>query len=68
MGAGVRKDAAYGVDRVSAEDYEQHLDENIHDLVERLKRKHAEGAEPNSSEGSKSQKGDGDLKISRNFR
>jgi RNA-directed DNA polymerase len=35
----IRKDAAYGVDRVSAEDYEQHLDENIHNLVERLKRK-----------------------------
>jgi len=52
----IRKDAAYGVDRVSAKDYEQNLDENIHDLVERLKRKHAEGAEPNSSEGSTSQK------------
>lgn len=36
---GIRKDAAYGADRVSAQDYEQHLDENIHDLVERLKRK-----------------------------
>jgi len=35
----IRKDAAYGVDRVSAEDYEQNLDENIHDLVERLKQK-----------------------------
>ncbi len=35
----IRKDAAYGVDRVSAQEYEQHLDENIHDLVERLKRK-----------------------------
>jgi RNA-directed DNA polymerase len=35
----IRKDAAYGVDRVSAEDYEQHLDENIHNLVERLKQK-----------------------------
>ena len=35
----IRKDAAYGVDRVSAQDYEQHLDDNIHDLVERLKRK-----------------------------
>jgi len=35
----IRKDAAYGVDRVSANDYEQHLNENIHDLVERLKRK-----------------------------
>jgi retron-type reverse transcriptase len=35
----IRKDAAYGVDRVSAQDYEQNLEENIHDLVERLKRK-----------------------------
>jgi RNA-directed DNA polymerase len=35
----IRKDAAYGVDRVSAEEYERNLDENIHDLVERLKRK-----------------------------
>ena len=35
----IRKDAAYGVDRVSAQDYEQYLDENIHDLVERLKQK-----------------------------
>jgi RNA-directed DNA polymerase len=35
----IRKDAAYGADWVSAQDYEQHLDENIHDLVERLKRK-----------------------------
>ena len=35
----IRKDAAYGVDRVSAGDYEQHLDENIHNLVERLKQK-----------------------------
>jgi RNA-directed DNA polymerase len=32
----LRKDAAYGVDHVSAEAYEQHLEENIHDLVERL--------------------------------
>jgi RNA-directed DNA polymerase len=37
--SGIRKDAAYGVDRISAEEYEQHLKENIHDLVERLKRK-----------------------------
>jgi RNA-directed DNA polymerase len=37
--AGIRKDAAYGVDRVSAQEYEAHLAENIHDLVERLKRK-----------------------------
>jgi RNA-directed DNA polymerase len=35
----IRKDAAYGVDRVSAQDYERDLDGNIHDLVERLKRK-----------------------------
>ena len=35
----IRKDAAYGVDRVSAEEYEQKLDENIHQLVENLKKK-----------------------------
>jgi RNA-directed DNA polymerase len=35
----IRKDAAYGVDRVSAQEYEQDLEENIRDLVERLKRK-----------------------------
>jgi RNA-directed DNA polymerase len=35
----IRKDAAYGVDRVSAEEYEQNLEENIRQLVERLKRK-----------------------------
>jgi group II intron reverse transcriptase/maturase len=35
----IRKDAAYGVDRISAQDYEHSLDENIHDLVKRLKRK-----------------------------
>ena len=35
----IRKDAAYGVDGVSAEEYERNLDENIHDLVERLKQK-----------------------------
>jgi RNA-directed DNA polymerase len=35
----IRKDAASGVDHVSAEEYEQHLEENIHDLVERLKGK-----------------------------
>ena len=29
----IRKDAAYGVDRISAQDYEQNLDENIHDLA-----------------------------------
>ena len=35
----IRKDAAYGVDQVSAQEYEEHLVENIHQLVERLKRK-----------------------------
>jgi len=35
----IRKDAACGVDRVSAKEYEQNLDENIHQLVEDLKRK-----------------------------
>ena len=35
----IRKEAAAGVDRISAQDYERHLDENIHNLVERLKRK-----------------------------
>ena len=35
----IRKDAASGVDHVSAQVYEQHLDENIHGLVERLKQK-----------------------------
>lgn len=35
----IRKDAAYGVDEVSAQAYEQDLDANISDLVERLKRK-----------------------------
>lgn len=35
----LRKDAAYGVDRVSAAEYEAKLEENIHQLVERLKRK-----------------------------
>jgi group II intron reverse transcriptase/maturase len=34
----IRKDAACGVDQVSAEEYEQNLGENIRDLVERLKR------------------------------
>jgi RNA-directed DNA polymerase len=34
----IRKDAACGVDQVSAEEYEQNLEENIHGLVERLKR------------------------------
>jgi RNA-directed DNA polymerase len=36
---GRRKDAAYGVDGVSAQDDEAHLDANIHAVVERLKRK-----------------------------
>jgi retron-type reverse transcriptase len=35
----IRKDAASGVDHVSAQAYEQHLDENIHHLVERLQQK-----------------------------
>jgi RNA-directed DNA polymerase len=35
----IRKDAAAGVDQVSAQAYEQHLDENIHCLVERLQQK-----------------------------
>jgi RNA-directed DNA polymerase len=35
----VRKDAALGVDRVSAAEYEQNLEENIHGLVDRLKSK-----------------------------
>jgi RNA-directed DNA polymerase len=35
----MRKDAAYGVDRVSANEYEANLEENIQQLVERLKRK-----------------------------
>lgn len=35
----IRKDAACGVDRVSAREYEQNLDEHIHQLVEDLKRK-----------------------------
>ena len=35
----IRKDAASGVDDVTAREYEQKLEENIHDLVERLKRK-----------------------------
>jgi len=34
----IRKDAAYGVDQVSAVEYEQNLEENIHNLVGRLKR------------------------------
>src|ERR1051326_1721583 len=35
----LRKDAAVGVDRVSAAEYEAKLEENIRNLVERLKRK-----------------------------
>lgn len=35
----IRKDAAYGVDRVSALEYERDLEENIRQLVERLKGK-----------------------------
>src|SRR6266498_798951 len=35
----IRKNAASGVDRVSAAQYEQNLDGNIHQLVEELKRK-----------------------------
>jgi hypothetical protein len=35
----IRKDAAAGVEQVSAQAYEQHLDDNIPDLVERLKQK-----------------------------
>jgi group II intron reverse transcriptase/maturase len=35
----IKKQAAYGVDQISAQDYEQHLAENIRDLVERLKQK-----------------------------
>ncbi len=39
VGNYIRKDAASGVDRVSAKEYEQNLEENIHQLVEDLKRK-----------------------------
>jgi len=35
----IRKEAAYGVDRVSAREYEQNLEGNVQELVERLKRK-----------------------------
>ena len=35
----VKKHAASGVDQLSAQDYEQHLEGNIRDLVERLKQK-----------------------------
>lgn len=34
----IRTEAASGVDRISAQDDERHLEENIHTLVERLKR------------------------------
>lgn len=34
----LRKDASYGVDKVSAEEYERNLQQNIRDVVERLKR------------------------------
>ena len=34
----IKKNAAYGVDKISAEEYEKNLDENIHQLVGRLKR------------------------------
>lgn len=34
----IHKDAAYGVDRVSAREYEQDLEGNVRQLVERLKR------------------------------
>ena len=35
----IRKNAASGVDGISAKEYEQNLDENIHQLVDDLKRK-----------------------------
>jgi group II intron reverse transcriptase/maturase len=35
----IRKNAAYGVDKVSAAEYGQNLEANIHQLVEELKRK-----------------------------
>ena len=35
----IKKHAAYGVDQISAQDYEQNLEGNIRDLVERLKQK-----------------------------
>ena len=35
----IKKHAASGVDQISAQDYEQHLEENIRALVERLKQK-----------------------------
>jgi RNA-directed DNA polymerase len=36
----IRKNAACGVDGISAKEYELNLEENIHQLVEELKRKH----------------------------
>ena len=35
----IRQNAAYGVDRISAKQYEENLTDNIRNLVERLKRK-----------------------------
>ncbi len=35
----IRKNAAYGVDRVSAQEYSENLIDNIRNLIERLKRK-----------------------------
>lgn len=35
----IKKNAAYGIDRISASKYGENLDENVHDLVERLKGK-----------------------------
>jgi group II intron reverse transcriptase/maturase len=35
----IRKNAACGIDRISAGEYEQNLEENIHQLVDELKRK-----------------------------
>jgi group II intron reverse transcriptase/maturase len=35
----IKKHAASGVDQISAQDYEEHLEDNIRDLVERLKQK-----------------------------
>ncbi len=37
-GRDIRKEAASGVDRISAQDYERHLEENLHRLAERRKR------------------------------
>jgi RNA-directed DNA polymerase len=35
----IRRNAAYGVDRISAKQYEENLEDNIRNLVEKLKRK-----------------------------